>query len=81
MDDTDKKIITTLARKIIEANTINSAATHISICTSSLSKDKFILQHNERSIKKDINKIKDALHKIGEYVEELETHVYNGKVD
>lgn len=77
----DKKAIGTLARKIIEADTIGSAATHISMCVSSTSRDKFIMEHNESSIKRDISKIKDKLHRISEYVEEMESHVYNGELN
>ena len=76
----DNKIITDLARKIIEADTIGSSATHIAMCASSVSNDKFIKKHNEGSIKKEIYKIKNKLYKINEYVEELESHIYDGEI-
>lgn len=77
----DKKAIYNLAKKISDANNIGASATNIMMCASSCSCDKFIIKHNERSIKKDINQIKNNLHKISEYVEELESHVYAGELN
>lgn len=77
----DKDAIITLARKIMEADNIRSNAVNISMRISSVSKDKFIIKHNEQSIKESIIKIKESLHKIEEYLEELETHIYDGKMN
>lgn len=77
MDEETKKAVGTLARNIIETNSINGEATNISMCTNSVSKDKFIIKHNEQAVKRSIDKIKDKIHKINEYVEEIENHVYN----
>lgn len=79
--DENKKAIYTLARKIIETDTIGSSAVSISMSASSTSKDKLILKHHEETVKRELMKIKDKLHKIEEYVEELEAHIYDGEID
>lgn len=77
----DKQAIYKLANNIAEKDNIGAAAAHIKMCCNSTSIDKFIIKHNETSIKKDLNKIKESLYKINEYAKELEAHIYDGELN
>lgn len=79
--DERKKAIYNLANKISEEDSIGLHATNIMGCASSVSIDKFIQKHNERTIKKDVLSIKKKLHRISEYVEEIEAHIYKGELN
>lgn len=80
MDDTEKKVVYNLAKKITDANKINSLCAHIMQCCNSVSPDKSVKKYNEKTIKDSIESLRKTLNTMHIYAEELEAHVFDGRV-
>lgn len=77
----DKDAVYRLAKKISDKDNLRSISTNIMRCASSTSVDSFIVEYDNKAIKRDVNRMKESIHKISEYIEELEAHIYNGEID
>lgn len=78
----DKDIVKELAYKVQDkANHIKSSSINIARACSGTSKDPLIEEHNNKIITESVYHIRTEVYKINEYIEEIHSHIFDGKIN